>query len=1026
MDRPKGTKRRFDLFALGCLVATTSHLGSQFDSTSSFARPQYFSIAVFTITAAFCFVLSCLVSNETVWPKALDVNEKPGLATSQIPILTITEPEPRRTLQPLLKSAKHVAAIIKRWSPPTRVSVLLSVVVCRGLLFWHVLRHIQCSWGWIQALLPLSVVLADGLIPAEHTWISLPHVRTDDDEELKQCRLGRHCHGSRNLRLRYAVLAAMWALASAQMTMHWYRPTDVICPRGWRIEQYIPATQVLCLALDAAFLVLTHRLRPGQGSDGVDNNPSSYFSGSCWKTLSFVFATTATIMSFCVWVGSTRGYDAQVHDALDGLEGSDLVGDSFCAAVLLLSVIYLLARIHPATMALILSGLSLYVHRLATRGYDAPWEQMDWTTSTLFPTIMIISAGMLIRWDRDLRPQPRSSASEGVVHRALIFGYLILAGSVLYSTVLGIPDESAVQDVSGLGTIISAAYAESERWQARAGRSKTLEEAVRTYRQQQGIPPPPNFDKWYEFARTKESIIIDDFSQIESDLLPFWGMEPSAIRDMTGQLLEYPKSSMGGLRIQNGEVKLSPNIPGTHLWMVMGMADIIRPFSKWLPDMDLAINLDDECRAAVPFEDQAALQAEARITRSRLGNMGTEYLITSFNSSEASTSKWSDRFMAKDGMKSKMILPPFFEDYHKKPIYRTLVAPACPPDSPARNWRWWNKRDTCLACAAPHVSLTMEGRVVSNWTGAQDVCHQPDMAQLDGFIFSPAAMITTQKMMPVFSQAKVTGFVDILVPSPWNFHSKSPYKESDDMSWDKKQNTVFWRGSATDGFAAAGSWTSFLRARFVDGADALAEQMGPSAGTSGVGLNVSFVGAFPRCEGPDCHAETQHFYENRRSPITIEGVDAENDKASAENKKSSGYSVPFEEHWKFRHLVDLDGAGFSGRFLPFLQSKSLVYRAGLFRTWFDERVHPWRHYVPLDLRLGMGTDAWYSVAAFFGGRRGSHLGEKIALEGREWAQKVTRPADMQVYMFRLLLEWGRIVDDRREALGYFGPSRSSG
>lgn len=864
------------------------------------------------------------------------------------------------------------------------------------------------------------------MIPAERTRISLPYLRIDDDEEAKQSRLCRHCHGSRNLRLKYAVMAAMWALAAAQMTMHWYRPTDVICPRGWRIEQYIPATQVLCLALDAAFLVLTHRIRPCQGSDGIDNNPGSYSSGSCWKTLSFVFAATATILAFCVWVGSTRGYDPQVHDSLDGLERSDLAGDSFCAAVLLLSVIHLLARIHPATMALILSGLSLYVHRLATLGYDAPWEHMDWTTSMLFPTMMIISTGMLLRWDRDLRPQPRSSSPDGTVHRVLIFGYVILACLVLSSTIFRIPDESAVQDIPGLGTIISAAYAKSERWQARAGSSKTLDEAVRTYRQRQGIPPPPNFDKWYEFARSKDSVIIDDFSQIESDLLPFWGMEPSAIRDMTGQLLEYPKASMGGLRIQNGEIKLSPHIPGTHLWMVMGMADIIRPFAQWLPDMDLAINLDDECRAAVPFEDQAALQAEAGITRSRLGKVGTSDLIASFNSSHASTSKWSDRFMAENGMKNKAILPPFFEDYHKKPIYRTLVAPACPPDSPARNWRWWNKRDTCLACAAPHTSLSMEGRVVSNWTGAQDLCHQPDMAQLDGFIFSPAAMITTRKMMPIFSQAKVTGFVDILVPSPWNFHSKTPYKESADMSWDKKQNTVFWRGSATDGFAAAGSWTSFLRARFVDGADVIAEQMGPSAGDSGIGLNVSFVGKFPRCEGPDCQAEAQHFYDNRRSPITIEGVDAQNDKASAENKKLSGPSVSFEEHWKFRHLADMDGAGFSGRFLPFLQSKSLVYRAGLFRTWFDERVHPWRHYVPMDLRLGMGTDAWYSVAAFFGGRRGSHLGEKIALEGREWAQKAARPADMQVYMFRLLLEWGRIVDDRRESLGYTGPSAGGG
>lgn len=44
--------------------------------------------------------------------------------------------------------------------------------------------------------------------------------------------------------------------------------------------------------------------------------------------------------------------------------------------------------------------------------------------------------------------------------------------------------------------------------------------------------------------------------------------------------------------------------------------------------------------------------------------------------------------------------------------------------------------------------------------------------------------------------------------------------------------------------------------------------------------------------------------------------------------------------------------------------------------------------------------------------------EFIAEEGRAWAGKVLRKEDMEVYMFRLLLEWGRLTDDRREELGF--------
>jgi len=45
-------------------------------------------------------------------------------------------------------------------------------------------------------------------------------------------------------------------------------------------------------------------------------------------------------------------------------------------------------------------------------------------------------------------------------------------------------------------------------------------------------------------------------------------------------------------------------------------------------------------------------------------------------------------------------------------------------------------------------------------------------------------------------------------------------------------------------------------------------------------------------------------------------------------------------------------------------------------------------------------------------------GELIGKQGADMASKVLRRDDMEVYMFRLLLEWGRIVDDRRGERGF--------
>jgi hypothetical protein len=134
----------------------------------------------------------------------------------------------------------------------------------------------------------------------------------------------------------------------------------------------------------------------------------------------------------------------------------------------------------------------------------------------------------------------------------------------------------------------------------------------------------------------------------------------------------------------------------------------------------------------------------------------------------------------------------------------------------------------------------------------------------------------------------------------------------------------------------------------------------------------------------------------------------------------------FQAHWNYKFLFDLDGAGFSGRFLPFLQSRSLPFKTALFREWYDSRLTAWLHFVPQDLRL---HGVW-STLAYFAGVNGTMFGQNIwwkphekeaefiADAGRDWANKVLRKEDMECYFFRLLLEWGRITDDNRDELGF--------
>ncbi|PHH69345.1 hypothetical protein CDD83_5758 [Cordyceps sp. RAO-2017] len=53
---------------------------------------------------------------------------------------------------------------------------------------------------------------------------------------------------------------------------------------------------------------------------------------------------------------------------------------------------------------------------------------------------------------------------------------------------------------------------EREFDEMRARQSRTLREAVAEYRRRYGIPPPPLFDKWFEFATANGVQLVDERS----------------------------------------------------------------------------------------------------------------------------------------------------------------------------------------------------------------------------------------------------------------------------------------------------------------------------------------------------------------------------------------------------------------------------------------------------------------------------------------------------------------------------------
>lgn len=563
--------------------------------------------------------------------------------------------------------------------------------------------------------------------------------------------------------------------------------------------------------------------------------------------------------------------------------------------------------------------------------------------------------------------------------------------------------------------LIYQASARHETFLAQASASKSLTGAVQAYKHRYNRHPPPGFDRWHEYATARDSLIIDDFDSIYADLIPFYALEPSVIRERTWELISNPWNDAAGLSIRDGKVSVMENgIPGTHGWMIDGLVEMIGKFSEHLPDMDLAFNINDESRVVVPYESMKPMKHA--VSQQMMNAASKVPLDTPPNQTTFSNTASSWKPLPQERNEQTPL--------HEKSWQRTFEshgAIGCPPSSPARQHRTWDVSTLCTTCAAPH-SL---GMFLSNWTLAADVCHQPDLADLHGMYLSPAAFKATHELYPFFSQSKVGGFNDILYPSAWNYLEKAHYnptEERPDLPWEEKQNVLFWRGATSEGLSQGwGQWKGMVRQRFVNLFSAnntkmslallpvgpiippnttdfegrvlhnrLSYQFVSAANTTNMG-DVNIVDGIVRCFGRDC-VDQGAMLEPMVPPIE------------------------FQEHWGYKYLLDLDGAGFSGRFIPFLRSGCLPVKAGLFREWWDGRVEAWKHFVPVDVR---GHGAKGTMQYFLDGGHGKE-GRRIAEEGKEWAEKVLRKEDMEIYMFRLLLEWGRVVDEGREGMGFDG------
>ncbi|KAI1436797.1 hypothetical protein GGR50DRAFT_648316 [Xylaria sp. CBS 124048] len=588
-----------------------------------------------------------------------------------------------------------------------------------------------------------------------------------------------------------------------------------------------------------------------------------------------------------------------------------------------------------------------------------------------------------------------------VVFIRRIFFLLLLVGVMGFSIIRVISTQTNFIH-HPVDELVYQSRVEADRWLRHATVSTSLKIAVKEYEERHhGRQPPPNFDKWYEFARQRKSVIIDKYDQIEADILPFWGLRSQAIQDG----LEFLKSqpNIGIINIAGGKPSHNGPADPSQREILDGIVTLISAFAEHLPAMEIAINLQERPKILVPWNEMNQLRTAATRSGFQLmsGRLGKRNKLDSFTG---------------DNIGTTMQTGPMDAIYSYIPAsqFRQLQALACPPGSPSRSGVNWDVRNLCASCVAPHSRVQFLG----DWSMSLDPCHQPDLFNLHEFHTIPHQNELYQDLLPLFSGSKTSSFSDVLIPFP----GLGLEQEYDGKTFNQKQDILLWQANVTDiPVVTHESLHGSQRLRLVHLVrNATAADKIPML----LGIGTEKDSRFQYEDVPTFEGNTiLPFRFALTNPSEVCG-DAKCELMRAE----FGLEPPITE-LDSRYVMLLDSSdGPAPNLLQTLGSNSVPVVASIFQQWFTERLMPWVHFIPIDLRY----HALHSTMSYFIGLegRGPLNGREqitpartedarwIAREGRKWAETALRKEDMEVYMFRLLLEWGRVIDNNRDDMGF--------
>ncbi|KAI1083378.1 glycosyltransferase family 90 protein [Whalleya microplaca] len=524
-------------------------------------------------------------------------------------------------------------------------------------------------------------------------------------------------------------------------------------------------------------------------------------------------------------------------------------------------------------------------------------------------------------------------------------------------------------------------------------RSLNVSTAAARYRERRGRHPPPGFDAWFSYAVEHDAIVVESFfDRIHDDIAPFWGLDPQVTAERASSW-EYTVQVRNG--VANGTGNTEGKVPWLQLW-----TGLIAEAAPWLPDVDMPINDMDESRLIVPWEDIASL-------------VGIEQRSRSMRPVDEVARTYSG--LAKVDARRNDI-EPYRPNWHSG-NYWDLTRAACAPDSPSRKVPpLQNLEELPVFPEGWDPQYSYMG-YVRNSTASTDPCIQPHLRGMHGTFIEPLTMSTSKELIPLFGGCKLFVNNEILIPGAMYLTDDPFYSggKTHGPPWGLKKDGIIWRGVASGGRNKKENWIHFQRHRLIEMLN----------GTTVSGLEENNARAmtfempstklydFPRRREGTIGTWLEDFA--NAGFVNLLCFPADSNCDYVRPYLTEVESVPMKEQYKYKFMPDVDGNSFSARFRGFLLSTSLPIKSTVYAEWHDDRLVPWLHFAPMDNTF---QDLYAILDYFTRDRKGDKSARLIAEQGRQWGSKVLRREDMLLYVWRLLLEFARVCDEKRESLGY--------